>query len=173
MKEEISKGVMQVQKIDGKRIRSAAYQVSCSCTDPNCNLCLDLTWYESDGDVDLSFWRNLDYYEDYNKTRFEEWLSEIRESLDRKSKSWDILYDIEMKISDVVRSFRRIRDAYRILTHKEIKLEGGLVIYGEDQIETFINALIEGLNFTYPSKERSMVAVAKDEMNGKTDIGTV
>lgn len=170
---EISKGVMEVQRIGGKRLRSVVYQVACSCTDPNCSLNMDLTWYERDGDVDITFWRNIDYYVDYTETRLESCLRELGEKLDRKKKPWDVIYSIRMKISDIVRLYRRVRDAYKILTGRKVKFEGGLVIYGEEQIETLIQAFIDGLNFTYPSKDRRMVISEKDGVDGRTDIGTV
>ncbi len=170
---KISKGVMEVQKIDGKNTRSVIYQVACSCTDPNCNLIMDLTWYEKDGDVDIIFWKDINYNTDYTETKLESYLRELSNKLDRKKKLWDVIYKIRMKISDIVRLYRRIRDAYKILIGRDVKFEGGLIIYGEKQIETLIQALVEGLNFVYPSKNRYLTTLEKDGVDGRTDIGVI
>ena len=54
-----------------------------------------------------------------------------------------------------------------------MKFEGGLIIYGEKQIETLIQALVEGLNFVYPSKNRYLTTLEKDGVDGRTDIGVI
>jgi hypothetical protein len=112
-----------------------------------CDLSLDLT-FDKDGDLDLTFWRDVEYSPDPSETRLGEYLREKRDKINnRDSRMWGFLYDLNQRVADIVCFSRRVRDAYKVLFNKEIKLEGGLIIYGEENITNFIKTLIEGSNF--------------------------
>lgn len=92
------------------------YRAACSCTDPQCDLSLEL---EIDANLDNMIFLNM--YEDLYYASY--W----------KSDNW------------FVEKWYRIKGAVKLLFTGRIKVENSFIFQGEDQINDFLKALKQGM----------------------------
>lgn len=152
---KISRGAMEVARYDYPAAKTKVYRVACSCGDPSCDLTLELSFNKEDEDLDITFWREVKYYTDPKETKLENIIRKLSYKFKFNSRIRDILYELNYKISEIVCLWRRIKDAYKVIFNKEIKLEGGLIIYGEDNIKILRDVIDDGIDHVLSRKEDS------------------
>jgi hypothetical protein len=119
------------------------YRAACACTDPQCDLSLEL---EIDKEFDMIF---LNMYEDLYYASY--W----------KSDNW------------FIDKWYRIKGAVKLLFTGRIKVENSFIFQGEDQINDFLSALKQGmeqLKINKKNKEISLKAVPTDKTTLRKEI---
>ncbi len=91
------------------------YRASCHCTDPECDIALELEIVPDFDHINLNFYEDMIYASYWNSSN---WFSD---------------------------KWIRIKGAVRLLLTGKIKLENSFVFEGQQHIEAFLEALTDGL----------------------------
>lgn len=155
---EFAKHVMIINKWEESRNTGPCivYRIACSCGTKEHDLDMWVEFDKEFGDATITFYYKVDYFTNHQSTKIEEILSDIGHKL-KNGFVRDVVFDIRFKIESFVLFYRRMKDVWKLLRNKELKLESDTILYGEESIENFIKAILEGLNFIHPEKQRVLL----------------
>ena len=124
MEKEIANKIMLLGKWSNPKPGTGAsvmYRAACDCTDPDCDITIDMEYDPDFGMIDLMFYKDVH--------------------------TFDEVWDPETGADHIRNIIGRIKKALKLIFTGRLKMEESFHIQGEDQIDGWIEALRKGKEF--------------------------
>lgn len=127
--------------------RSVMYRAACNCTSSECDIVIDLEYDPMTKTVDLTFFKDVYFFDGPQRDVL--WDEKVIKKL--RNEGFKTAFDtfIENGILYHIRNFwYRFRKAVRLVLTGYLEMNESFLFQGEEQIDTFIQALQQGKEYT-------------------------
>jgi hypothetical protein len=119
----IANRVMLLGKWERNRCRgsSVMYRAACDCTGKDCDITIDLEYDKDLSIIELTFYKDTHFY--------------------------DRIQDPDTSIDKIRNILYKLKKAMRLILTGNLEVESSFIFQGEDQVNSFIDALTEGRDY--------------------------